>query len=62
MPALALICALALVAAEQLLQWRYGLAGIVGFLLLSVGTKSRNPAVSTAGALLLALLVAGPAI
>ncbi|MES4886458.1 hypothetical protein [Streptomyces sp. NPDC096012] len=58
MPALALLSALFVIGFEQLVQWRYGAAGIVGMLLLSVGIKAKSPAVSSAGALLLA----GPAL
>ncbi|MGW4561439.1 hypothetical protein ACWEN3_03195 [Streptomyces sp. NPDC004561] len=60
MPALALLSAAFVVGFEQLVQWKYGVAGIVGLLLLSVGIKARSPAVSSAGALLLAVLLAGP--
>ncbi|MEU4033547.1 hypothetical protein [Streptomyces collinus] len=62
MPALALLGALFVVGFEQLVEWRYGAAGIVGLLLLSVGIKARSPAVSSAGAVLLAVLLAGPAL
>ncbi|MFF9816710.1 hypothetical protein [Streptomyces sp. NPDC014006] len=37
-------------------------AGAVGLVLLSVGIKARRPALSSAGAVVLALLVAGPAL
>jgi hypothetical protein len=59
-PALALLSAVFVVGFEQLVQWKYGAAGIVGLLLLSVGIKAKSPAVSSAGAVLLALLLAGP--
>ncbi|MEU6590833.1 hypothetical protein ABZ923_16695 [Streptomyces sp. NPDC046881] len=62
MPVLALLSALLVVGFEQLVEWRFGAAGIVGLLLLTVGIKARNPAVSSAGALLLAVLLAGPAL
>jgi hypothetical protein len=61
MPALALLSAAFVVAFEQLVQWKYGPAGIVGLLLLTVGIKAKSPAVSSAGAVVLALLMAGPA-
>ncbi|MFF4039874.1 hypothetical protein [Streptomyces sp. NPDC001816] len=60
MPVLALLCAVFVVGFEQLVQWKYGAAGIVGLLLLSVGIKAKSPAVSSAGAVLLAVLLAGP--
>ncbi|MFI8167862.1 hypothetical protein ACIGAN_16050 [Streptomyces sp. NPDC085931] len=60
MPALALLSAVFVVAFEQLVQWKYGLAGIVGLLLLTVGLKAKSPAVSSAGAVVLALLMTRP--
>ncbi|GGS63003.1 hypothetical protein GCM10010313_37240 [Streptomyces violarus] len=57
MPALALLSAAFVVAFEQFVQWRYGPAGIVGLLLLTVGLKANNSAVSSTGAVVLALLV-----
>ena len=62
MPVLALLCAAFVVGFEQLVQWKYGAAGIIGLLLLSVGIKAKSPAVSSAGAVLLAVLLAGPAL
>ncbi|MER6682327.1 hypothetical protein [Streptomyces olivaceoviridis] len=62
MPVLALLSALFVVGFEQLVQWRFGAAGLVGLLLLTVGVKAKSPAVSSAGALLLAVLLAGPAL
>ncbi|MEV5428311.1 hypothetical protein [Streptomyces sp. NPDC052701] len=62
MPVLALLPAVLVVGFEQLVQWKYGAAGIVGLLLLTVGVKAKSPAVSSAGAIVLALLMAGPAL
>ncbi|MEU6666618.1 hypothetical protein [Streptomyces sp. NPDC046727] len=62
MPVLALLSALFVVGFEQLVQWRFGAAGIVGVLLLTIGVKAKSPAVSSAGAVLLAVLLAGPAL
>ncbi|MFJ3304427.1 hypothetical protein ACIPSA_15125 [Streptomyces sp. NPDC086549] len=62
MPVLALLSAVLVVGFEQLVQWRYGATGIVGLLLLTVGIKAKSPAVSSAGAVLLAVLLAGPAL
>ncbi|MEW2289974.1 hypothetical protein [Streptomyces sp. NPDC047841] len=62
MPVLALLSALLVVGSEQLVQWRFGGAGLVGLLLLTVGVKAESPAVSSAGAVLLAVLLAGPAL
>ncbi|MEU6553129.1 hypothetical protein ABZ915_23015 [Streptomyces sp. NPDC046915] len=60
MPALALISAVFVVGFEQIVQWKYGATGIVGLLMLSIGLKAKSPAVSSAGAVLLAVLLAGP--
>ncbi|MFV0135105.1 hypothetical protein ACLGIH_18105 [Streptomyces sp. HMX87] len=61
MPVLALVSAVFVVAFEQLVQSKYGGAGLVGLLLLTIGVKAKSPSVSSAGAVLLALLVTGPA-
>ena len=62
MPVLALFSAVLVVTLEQLVQWKYGAASIVGLLLLTVGIKAGRPGMSSAGAVLLALLVARPAL
>ncbi|MEU3896433.1 hypothetical protein ACFUVV_08440 [Streptomyces sp. NPDC057376] len=62
MPVLAFVSAILFVTLEQVVQWKYGAAGIVGLLLLTVGVKAKSPSVSSAGAVVLALLVAGPAL
>ncbi|MEV8128797.1 hypothetical protein AB0P07_32915 [Streptomyces sp. NPDC085944] len=62
MPVLALVSAVLVLAFEQLVQWKYGATGIVGLLLLTVGIKAKSPSVSSVGAVLLVLLVAGPAL
>jgi hypothetical protein len=62
MPALALLSAVLVVTFEQLVQWKYGPMGIVGLLLLTIGLKAKSPAVSSLGAVVLALLVTGPAL
>ncbi|PWI16428.1 hypothetical protein DI272_21340 [Streptomyces sp. Act143] len=62
MPAIYLLSALFVVGVEQTVQWKYGAAGILGLLLLSVGVKAKSPALSSIGAVMLALLVAGPAL
>ncbi|WP_328895392.1 hypothetical protein [Streptomyces sp. NBC_00236] len=43
---------------EQIVQWKYGLMGTVGFALLSFGLKAGSPNCACAGALILALLLA----
>ncbi|MER5379537.1 hypothetical protein ABT040_04535 [Streptomyces sp. NPDC002688] len=62
MPVLALLSAVFVVGFEQLVQWQYGPAGIVGLLLLTIGIKAKSPTCSSVGAVVLALMVAGPAI
>ena len=62
MPALVLLCAAFVVGVEQTIQWKYGSTGAVGLLLLSVGVKAKSPAISSVGAVILALLATGPAV
>ncbi|MER5990516.1 MULTISPECIES: hypothetical protein [Streptomyces] len=62
MPVLALVSAVLVITLEQFVQWKYGVAGIIGLLLLTIGIKAKSPGVSSAGAVLLALLVARPAL
>ncbi|MEU6476315.1 hypothetical protein ABZ858_05380 [Streptomyces sp. NPDC047017] len=62
MPVLALLSAVFVIAFEQIVQWKFGATGFVGLLLLSVGLKAKSPAVSSAGAVVLAMLIAGPAL
>lgn len=42
---------------EQIVQWKYGLMGTVGFALLSFGLKAGSPNCACAGTLILALLL-----
>jgi hypothetical protein len=60
MPALALLSAVFVIAFEQIVQWKFGVTGVVGLLLLTVGLKANSPAISSVGAVLLALLLSGP--
>ncbi|MFC9911660.1 hypothetical protein [Streptomyces sp. NPDC059862] len=61
MPALALLSALFVVGFEQMVEVKYGAAGVIGLLLLTIGIKAKSPAVSSVGAVVLALLLTGPA-
>ena len=61
MPVIALL-SVVVVTVEQLVQWRYGAAGLLGLLLVTVGIHANRPGISSAGAVLLALLVARPAL
>lgn len=62
MPALTLVGTVVALTAEQLLGWTYGVSGVVGLLLLALGVTTRRPSVSSAGAVVLALLVVRPAL
>ncbi|GHD35700.1 hypothetical protein [Streptomyces galbus] len=58
MPAYALLSAVL----EQAVQWKYGTAGAAGLFLLTVGLRARIPAAVSLGAVILAVLVTGPAV
>ncbi|NJP52615.1 hypothetical protein HCJ93_21765 [Streptomyces sp. SBST2-5] len=62
MPVLALVSAVLVITVEQLVAWQYGVTGIVGLLLLTIGLKANSPGVSSTGAVLLALLLSRPAL
>ncbi|MFD3474465.1 hypothetical protein [Streptomyces sp. NPDC058695] len=62
MPVLTLFSAVFVITFEQLIQWRYGPVGITGLLLLTIGVKTKSPTCSSIGAVLLALMIAGPAL
>ncbi|MET9989691.1 hypothetical protein ABZ061_09000 [Streptomyces mutabilis] len=62
MPVLAFVSSIFVITFEQVVQWKYGATGIVGLVLLTVGIKAKSPTVSSVGAVVLALLVAGPAL
>lgn len=62
LPALALVSAIFVIGFEELLQWKYGAMGMIGLLLLTVGIKAKNPTLSSVGAVVLAVLLAGPAL
>jgi hypothetical protein len=59
--ALALASALVVVALQRFVEWRYGTMGAVGLLFLTVGLKANNHTCSSIGAVILALMFAGPA-
>ncbi|MDI3417878.1 hypothetical protein [Streptomyces luteolus] len=62
MPVIAILGAAFVIGFEQLVEWQYGPLGIAGLLLLSIGIKARNATCSSLGAVVLAVLVAGPAL
>lgn len=43
MPLFALLCALAVVGIEQLVQWQYGAAAVAGLFLLAIGIRVKAP-------------------
>ena len=61
-PAIALLSAVFVVGFEQIVQWKFGATGIIGLLLISIGIKAKSPAISSIGAVVLALLFTGPAL
>ncbi|MEV1020517.1 hypothetical protein [Streptomyces sp. NPDC050264] len=62
MALLSLLSAVFVITFEQLVQWHYGPAGLAGLLLLTIGAKARNSTCSSVGGVLLAIMVAGPAL
>lgn len=60
MPVMSLAFAAFVVGLEQLVQWRFGVVGVVGCVLLTVGVRARNVACGCLGAAVLALLFALP--
>lgn len=57
MPVVAITAAVLAIGFEQLVQWKYGPMGIIAFLILSIGLKSKNPACSGLGAVILVMLL-----
>ncbi|MFJ8616795.1 hypothetical protein ACIRD4_13150 [Streptomyces clavifer] len=47
---------------ERYLEWKFGAASTVAFALLLGGTKSGSSQITTAGAMLLAVVVVGTAL
>ncbi|MGW5735356.1 MULTISPECIES: hypothetical protein [Streptomyces] len=62
MAVLALLAATCAITVEQFVQWQYGTTGIVGLLLLTIGIKAKSPTCSSIGAVVLALMMTGPAL
>ncbi|MFJ9634102.1 hypothetical protein ACIRU8_41095 [Streptomyces sp. NPDC101175] len=55
-----LICRIAAMALDQLIQTRYGALGVLALLLIVVGAKKGNAICASIGALILALLMTQP--
>ncbi|GAB3961540.1 hypothetical protein [Streptomyces sparsus] len=60
MPLLTLFVAAVVVAAERVIESRYGVAGAAGVILLAVGIKARNVTCSCLGAVVLTVLFMSP--
>ncbi|WP_405742856.1 hypothetical protein OG885_24685 [Streptomyces sp. NBC_00028] len=60
MPILAVAMAAFAIGFEQLIQWRYGPMGIIAIVILSIGLKARSAAISSIGAVILAMLLTQP--
>ncbi|MCH0566087.1 MULTISPECIES: hypothetical protein [unclassified Streptomyces] len=58
MPLVAIALAALAVGFEQLVQWRFGLMGIVALVALTIGVKARNAMIGGIGAVVLAMLLA----
>lgn len=58
MPFIAVAIAALAVGFEALVQWRWGAMGIIAFLALTIGVKSKNVAIGGIGAVILVMLLA----
>ena len=58
MPFVAVAVAALAVGFEALVQWKWGAMGIVAFVALTVGVKSKNVAIGGIGAVILVMLLA----
>ena len=58
MPFIAVAIAALAVGFEALVQWKWGAMGIVAFVALTVGIKSKNLAIGGIGAVILVMLLA----
>lgn len=58
MPLVYLAAAALVIGFEQFIQWMYGPMGIIAFLALSIGVKSRNTTIGGIGAVILVMLLA----
>ncbi|WP_367322221.1 hypothetical protein [Streptomyces sp. HUAS ZL42] len=58
MPLIAILVAALAFGFEQLVQWKYGPMGIIGFLAFSIGIKAKNSMIGGIGAVILVMLLA----
>lgn len=59
---IALFLTVCVVTVQQLSDWTYGLAGLIGVLLLLIGSRRRNATCSALAAMVLAALITRPAL
>ncbi|GAB2779600.1 hypothetical protein [Streptomyces daliensis] len=57
MPLFALALAAVIVGFEQLIEWHFGVVGVIGLCLLTIGVKARNVTCSCVGAVVLTMLL-----
>ncbi|MFF7073672.1 hypothetical protein [Streptomyces pseudovenezuelae] len=57
-PFIAVAIAALAVGFEALVQWKWGAMGIIAFLALTIGVKSKNVAIGGIGAVILVMLLA----
>ncbi|MEU6681213.1 hypothetical protein [Streptomyces sp. NPDC046925] len=62
MDVLSLLATVLALAFEQFAHWRYGVTGLLGLLMLALGIKVKSHVCSSIGAVVLALMMTGPAI
>ncbi|KAF4407126.1 MULTISPECIES: hypothetical protein [Streptomyces] len=58
MPLLALLAAVAAISFEELIEFHFGVVGVVGLLLVTIGVKAKNLTCGCIGAVVLAMLLA----
>ena len=58
MPLIAIALAALAVGFEQVVQWKYGVTGIVAFIALTVGVRAKSVAIGGIGAVILVMLLA----
>jgi len=57
MPLIAIAIAALAVGFEALVQWKWGVMGIIAFLALTIGVKTKNIAIGGIGAVVLVMLL-----
>ncbi|OIJ64823.1 hypothetical protein [Streptomyces mangrovisoli] len=60
MPLIAIALAALAVGFEELVQWKYGVMGIVALVTLTVGYRAKSVAIGGIGAVILVMLLSQP--